>query len=174
MPKPQIIVLFDVSDTLFDTGTETPMPGALELVAALRRERVNLGIVSGMDDDYITRLLVRYNILDAFPVVVGFKQSQLDIRRYEIAIEQFDKILPGKDVLQEIFVVDDRMSRMNAAAAMGLRFLAVATGGTSSSGFLTGSTKPYRIFEDLRDTEAIMSVITGRSAARQKRKKLKA
>jgi phosphoglycolate phosphatase-like HAD superfamily hydrolase len=171
MPKLQLIVLFDVSDTLFDTATETLLPGARELVEALRSEDVHLGIASGLDDRWIDELLAKSGLEGAFPVVVGCRQSQLDMRRYEIALEMFGRLLPKGDIVQEVFVMDDRMSRMEAANALGFKFLAVATGGTSPAAFQTGLSRPYHVFDDLSDTRAIVAAITGRDTARRGRPK---
>lgn len=167
----RIIVLFDVSDTLFSSETGELLPGARELIEALHCERIKMGIASDSYTFRIKSLLITNGLAAFFPVIVGRNNSTLETERYRQALAQFNTGSHGKKVHRpEVFVIDDRMSRMEAARILGFKFLAVATGSSSASAFETGSIRPYRIFKDLTETKEIVKAIIGDRTSQRKEK----
>ena len=161
MTRKNIIVLFDASETLFDPRTNQLLPGARELVGQLHKEKARMGVVSGSPSLWIKALLTTNGIAEFFPAVVGCDDSPVQSERLRIAIGKLDFLEQRKTrPLSGVFLIDDRASRIGIAESMGIKFIAVATGGSGVSSFESAPVKPYRIFEDLRDTKAIVWAIT--------------
>ncbi len=159
--RKNIIVLFDASETLFDPRNNQLLPGARELVGELHDEKIRMGIVSGSASLQVKALLTINGIAEFFPVVVGHDDSPVHSERLRIAIGKLDFLEQRKKrPLSGVFLIDDRASRIGIAESMGIKFIGVATGGSGISSFESGPVKPYRVFKDLRDTEAIVWAIT--------------
>jgi hydroxymethylpyrimidine pyrophosphatase-like HAD family hydrolase len=185
--RDRILVLFDLSDTLFNSETGRPMPGAKELVAALHNSGIRMGIVTG-GTALQAKVLLTMNGMDRyFPdnsQIVGAETSADHGERLKAAVVDSRSPKTGVTLSAvEVIVIDDRISRLKVVGELNkeqalmarpechYNFIAVANGQEPRGLFEVNGYKPYRVFTDLKDagriTEAIMN--TPSSLSRQKR-----
>ena len=132
------------------------MPGVRELLERLAPSNtVYLALGTG-NIEKAARMKLRYlNVDTFFPVGgfgdVAFERSDLLADAVENAARHFQCTFPPENT----WVIGDTTYDIEGAQAVGLRALAVATGGLFSSDDLRRA-KPDLLFEDLSDTELVI------------------
>lgn len=111
-------------------GAITAIPGALELIAALRGRRFLLGLASSSPRPFIDRVLRCLGLSDAFGVIV----SSDDVRRGKPDPEIFLTVAERLGVPPSACVViEDSDSGMRAARRAGMKVVGLAAAGSADT-----------------------------------------
>ena len=166
--KTGTLVLFDYEDTLSSSTTGEPLPGVKELLSSLHENGMIIGLVTGAYTESAAEFLERHGLSKYFSsptnpndlLVIGSDLGgSLYSDRLNVAIRTAEEMSGQKFGTLDIFVFDDRESRVAVVAGMGIKFIAVATGDSRRSDFQKCTPRPYRIFSDLTNTLEIVSAI---------------
>ncbi len=135
------------------------MPGVLGLLEILaKRKDILLGIATGNLEPAGWKKLKRGEIHDFFEFG-GFGSDSRD--RSEIvktAVKRAEKLLGEKTSKEDIFVIGDTYHDVRAANQLGLKAIAVTTGGYAADHFLNGD-RPTHVLKDLSDSENFLNLI---------------
>lgn len=135
-------------------------PGVRELLRVLKSEAgVQLGLATGNFREAAFIKLQRYG-LDGYFVEGGFGGDHPE--RTEVVADAIAKCqaLSGNEYQRnEIFVIGDSISDVEAGRANGIKTVAVATGHYDT--VKLASLGPTHVFKDLSDTEAVLKALLG-------------
>ena len=147
-----------LAQVLPDWDSGIVYPGVRELLGALESEEgVQLGLATGNFREAAFIKLRRYG-LDGYFVEGGFGGDHPE--RPEVVADAITKCqkLAGKDYERnEIFVIGDSISDVEAGRANGINSVAVATGHYDAQKL--ASLNPTYVFQDLSDTKNVLKAL---------------
>lgn len=123
-----------------------PLPGAAELVRALAARGVPLAIASNAPSEYIFNALTGLDLLRYFPIRVGIDQVAEGKPAPEVYLRAASLL---NMTPEQCLAVEDSSVGVTAAAAAGMRVLAVPTHRNGHKGF----EQAWRIYESLVPVE---------------------
>ncbi|MDE1865126.1 MAG: HAD family hydrolase [Candidatus Micrarchaeota archaeon] len=155
-----IFVIFDMSGTLFEIGSGSPLPGAMELVREMHDSGIRIAVSTSMSAHEASALLSGKGVADCFDAIVGEHHHPTVEGRLKIALASFTSRKTNLPIPnREVFVIDDRASRVEPVVKMGFKFIGVCTGESTRSDFERGPYKPFAVFDDLWNTSKVIDTV---------------
>jgi len=139
----------------------TPLPGALELVRALRaRSDVLIGIITGnMPPAATIKLEAAGFNPDDFAIAVYGSEAPIRRQLMPIAIDRAEKHSRKRFTPLEIAIVGDTPEDIDCAHSIGARAIAVATGITKRAEL--EQHQPVIVLDNLSDLDAALAAVLG-------------
>lgn len=161
VPASKMIVLFDFSGTMCSlSNIDEPLPGVRKLVENLGKADIKMAVVTGSPSSEAMGFLTANGMARFFRTVVGKDVNVTHSERLRIAVQSFGGTKTGRPIRDPaVFVIDDDLSRLSIAGALGYKFIAVCTGNTKREQFEQHVYKPHAIFDDLSDTKKVIGAL---------------
>ncbi|MCC7450754.1 MAG: HAD hydrolase-like protein [Anaerolineae bacterium] len=139
----------------------TPLPGALELVRALRaRPDVVIGIITGnMPPAATVKLEAAGFDLDDFAIAVYGSEAPVRRQLMPLAIDRAEKHCSKRFTPLEIAIIGDTPEDIDCAHSIGARAIAVATGINTRAEL--EQHPPVVVLDDLSDLDAALTAVLG-------------